>query len=130
MRKKPNGEYAFFTCGRKVFKTDTYAFVCGAILLGGNNASGDYKMHRYAGKFNAYQRVYVISGAKKEILDFLYYVITYWLAHLKRNSQGTTTRFIKLGQVTGMKVPLPPLAEQKRIVAKLEEILPLCDRLK
>ena len=128
--QKPDGNYAFFTCGREVFKTDTYAFDCDAILLGGNNASGDYKMHRYAGKFNAYQRVYVISGAAKDTLDFLYHVVTYWLGHLKRNSQGTTTRFIKLGQVTGMLIPFPPLEEQKRIVAKLEEILPLCDRLK
>ena len=128
--QKPDGNYAFFTCGREVFKTDTYAFDCDAILLGGNNASGDYKMHRYAGKFNAYQRVYVISGATKDTLDFLYHVVTYWLGHLKRNSQGTTTRFIKLGQVTGMLIPFPPLEEQKRIVAKLEEILPLCERLK
>ncbi len=67
-----NGEYAFFTCGREVFKTDTYAFDCDAILLGGNNASGDYKMHRYSGKFNVYQRVYVISSTEKNFLDYIY----------------------------------------------------------
>ena len=127
--QKSNGEYAFFTCGREVFKTDTYAFDCDAILLGGNNASGDYKIHRFEGKFNAYQRVYVINGVEKCILDYFFYVITYWLGYLKRNSQGTTTRFIKLGQVTGMLIPLPPLIEQKRIVLKLEQMLSYCDWL-
>ena len=126
----PNGAYAFFTCGVEVYKTKDYAFDCDAVLLGGNNASGDYKMHRYAGKFNAYQRVYVITDPPKETLDYLFYVIKWWLPSLKHNSQGTTTRFIKLGQVTGMLVPFPPLAEQKRIVAQLEELLPLCERLK
>ena len=126
----PNGAYAFFTCGVEVYKTKDYAFDCDAVLLGGNNASGDYKMHRYAGKFNAYQRVYVITDPPKETLDYLFYVIKWWLPSLKHNSQGTTTRFIKLGQVTGMLVPIPPLAEQKRIVAQLEELLPLCERLK
>ena len=128
--QNPMGMYAFFTCGVEVYKTDTYAFDCDAILLGGNNASGDYKMHRFCGKFNAYQRVYVISGQKKEILDYLYSVIKFWLPALKRGSQGTTTRFIKLGQVKEMLIPLPPLAEQKRIVEKLEQLLPLCERLK
>ena len=123
-----NGEYAFFTCGREVYKTDTYAFDGDAILLGGNNASGDYKMHRYFGKFNAYQRVYVISNRNSYLLDYLQFVIKYWLKYLKRNSQGTTTRFIKLSQVTGMFIPLPPLAEQKRIVAKIEELLPYVER--
>jgi len=125
----PNGAYAFFTCGVEVYKTKDYAFDCDAVLLGGNNASGDYKMHRYVGKFNAYQRVYVITDPPKETLDYLFYVIKWRLPSLKHNSQGTTTRFIKLGQVTGMLVPFPPLAEQKRIVAKLEELLPLCERL-
>lgn len=125
-----DGKYAFFTCGVEVYKTSKYAFNCDAILLGGNNASGDYKMHRYCGKFNAYQRVYVISNPPKETLDYLYHVIKWWLPSLKHNSQGTTTRFIKLGQVTGMLIPLPPLAEQRRIVEKLEEILPLCENLK
>nr|WP_318741970.1 restriction endonuclease subunit S [uncultured Treponema sp.] len=121
------GKYAFFTCGVEVYKTKQYAFDCDAILLGGNNASGDYKMHRYNGKFNAYQRVYVISGANKIILDYFEYVIKYWLPHLKKNSQGTTTRFIKLSQVNGMYVPLPPLAEQKRIVAAIEKFMPLIE---
>lgn len=121
------GKYAFFTCGVEVYKTKQYAFDCDAILLGGNNASGDYKMHRYNGKFNAYQRVYVISGANKIILDYFEYVIKYWLPHLKKNSQGTTTRFIKLSQVNGMYVPLPPLSEQKRIVAAIEKFMPLIE---
>ncbi|MBT9732723.1 hypothetical protein GPK64_12685, partial [Coprococcus eutactus] len=103
---------------------------CDAILLGGNNASGDYKMHRYVGKFNAYQRVYVISGADSIVLDYLYYVITFWLGHLKKNSQGTTTRFIKLGQVTGMLVPFPPYDEQKKILSAIEQLLKQCKRLK
>ena len=125
-----NGKYAFFTCGVEVYKTDTFEFDCDAVLLGGNNASGDYKIHRYCGKFNAYQRVYVISGQPTITLDYINQVIRYWLPFLKRGSQGTTTRFIKLGQVTGMMIPFPPLSEQKRIIARIKEILPMIDSLK
>ena len=121
-QKDDDGEYPFFTCGEEVYTTLDYAFDCDAILLGGNNASGDYKMHRYNGKFNAYQRVYVITGSNI-CLDYVFWIIKYWLPHLKTNSQGMTTRFIKIGQVTGMLVPFPPLAEQNRIAFKIEAIL-------
>lgn len=124
-----DGNFPFFTCGIEVYKTLEYAFDCDAILLGGNNASGDYKMHRYKGKFNAYQRVYVIADSPTHTLDYIYRVIQFWLPFLKTNSQGTTTRFIKLGQVTDMLIPLPPSLEQHRIVAKIEELLPYCDQL-
>ena len=47
-----------------------------------------------------------------------------------KNATGTAQKGFYLKQVEQLVIPLPPLAEQKRIVAKLEELLPLCERLK
>jgi len=63
------GQYPFFTCSRDIFAIDTYAFDCEAILLAGNNAVGDFNVKHYNGKFNAYQRTYVITvNEKKRVL--------------------------------------------------------------
>ena len=49
----------------------------------------------------------------------------------RSNSKGSAIKNIPPFEVLkNYLVPLPPLAEQKRIVARLEEILPLCERLK
>ena len=52
------------------------------------------------------------------------------LAEKKTLGKGASQGNLNLIFIREFLVPLPPLAEQKRIVAKLEEILPLCDRLK
>ena len=49
---------------------------------------------------------------------------------IEQYSKGETIKHLVQNALYAMWMPLPPLAEQKRIVAKLEEILPLCDRLK
>jgi len=54
----------------------------------------------------------------------------YFITTMKDQAGGTATPIINRGLWNSLLLPLPPLAEQKRIVAKLEEILPLCDRLK
>lgn len=50
--------------------------------------------------------------------------------YLAGNSIGTTMSNLNHSILKNLLIPLPPLAEQKRIVAKIEEILPLCDKLK
>ena len=124
-----NGSYPFFTCGREVYKTNTYAFDCDAILLGGNNASGDFKMHRYNGKFDAYQRVYVISCICSRCNDYLYLSIIMYLTYLQNISIGTTTKYLKLGQIQSLVISLPPFNEQQRIVARVENLLFQVDSL-
>ena len=52
------GKYKFFTCSREDFYIDSYAFDCEAILISGNGDVGFSKY--YKGKFNAYQRTYVL----------------------------------------------------------------------
>ncbi|MDD6143013.1 MAG: restriction endonuclease subunit S [bacterium] len=59
-----------------------------------------------------------------------FFTTPYAKAYLGGESVGTTMSNLNHKILSSMPVPLPPLAEQKRIVAKLEELLPLCERLK
>lgn len=58
----PNGEYPFFTCSQETFRTNTFSFDTECVLLAGNNANGIYPLKYFYGKFDAYQRTYVISA--------------------------------------------------------------------
>lgn len=62
---------------------------------------------------------------------YLKYAVQYACYHLNEdNVRGVAVKHLPIISINSLLIPLPPLAEQKRIVAKLEEILPLCERLK
>lgn len=83
-----NGEYPFFTCSRTPSRINTYAFDCEALLLAGNNAAGQYWVKHYVGRFNAYQRTYVLR-VKSGLCDYTYMkqVIQSRLLDLQRMSK-------------------------------------------
>jgi type I restriction enzyme S subunit len=118
------GEYPFFTCSRKISAINTYAFDCEAILLAGNNAVGDFNVKHYSGKFNAYQRTYVITINSTDVLAYryLYIAMKNHLGRFKEQSVGSGTKFLKLGMIKGMKIPLPMLSEQQCIVTKVDAL--------
>jgi type I restriction enzyme S subunit len=125
------GKYPFFTCSREIFSIDNYAFDCETILLAGNNAVGDFNVKHYNGKFNAYQRTYVITvNAQKRVLyRFLYFQMLKSLKKFKAQSVGAGTKFLKLGMIKNLEIALPSLDEQERIVATMDAVREETERL-
>ena len=118
------GRYPFFTCSRDIFAIDTYAFDCEAILLAGNNAVGDFNVKHYNGKFNAYQRTYVITVNEKNrvLYRFLYFQMLKSLKKFKTQSVGVGTKFLKLGMIKDLEIELPSLDEQQHIVSTMDSV--------
>ncbi|MBU1613299.1 N-6 DNA methylase, partial [Patescibacteria group bacterium] len=115
----PDGEYPFFTCAKDNTFIDTFSFDTEALLIAGNGDVGAVKY--YKGKFDAYQRTYVLSNFTNVNVKYLFQVLN---NSLKENMQlqklGNTMPYIKLGMLQTFLIPLPPLEIQEQIVAKLD----------
>ena len=119
-----NGLYPFFTCSPETYKINTYAFDTEAVLLAGNNANAVYPLKYYMGKFNAYQRTYVIEPKSAELADcrYLYYLVSFLLQKLKEASVGSATKFLTKQILENFQVKVPPLEEQKAIAKILSSL--------
>ena len=116
-----NGKYPFFTCAPEALKIDDYAFDTEAIILAGNNADGNFHIQHFKGKFNAYQRTYVIesSDENKVYTKYLYYALKTCLFHFKQISQGSATKFLTAKILNSFELPIPEIEIQKKIAGTL-----------
>ena len=75
--------------------------------------------------------LFVFRTIEKCTAKFILAYLTLNYTEINRGAYGSTNQtFLNLTKVSNYLIPLPPLAEQKRIVAKIEDLLPLCERLK
>ena len=117
-----NGRYPFFTCAKESYKIDSYAFDCEALLLAGNNAAGIYDVKHYKGKFNAYQRTYVLRLMNEKWSYILFKrQLEDKLRYLQSQSKGTNTRYLTLGILNELGFVVPPIAEQEQFAAFVEQ---------
>jgi len=116
------GKYPFFTCAQQPDKIDSFAFDDDVVLVAGNNARGNFHVSRYKGKFNAYQRTYVLTAKKGEDIDYLYYALKLELKRLREKSQGSQTKFLTMPILTNIVLNDIDYDEQVKISSVLSQI--------
>ena len=116
-----NGKYPFFTCAIEPLRIDTYSYDCECVLVAGN---GDLNVKYYSGKFDAYQRTYIIESCDKSKLyvPYMYYFLDKYVETLRKLSIGGVIKYIKLGNLTDAEIPIPELSIQKKIVFNLDKV--------
>ena len=113
------GEYPFFSCSSETLSIDTYSYDCECVLVAGN---GEFNVKYYNGKFDAYQRTYIIQSTNDRLsVAFLYRFMGMYVDRLKRQSIGTVIKYIKLGNLTDALIPLPPIDIQEQFVYLAEQ---------
>ena len=124
-----NGRYLFFTCAAEPIRCDNYSFEGKAILLAGNGDIGNISL--YDGKFEAYQRTYVLTITEEISTEYLYFYFKYrWVDYNTDKMFGTAIPYIRLGNLQNFPVPLAPAAEQQRIVDRIESLFTKLDEAK
>ncbi len=117
----PSGVYPFFTCAAQHTYSDVFSFDAEALLVAGNGDVGHVTY--YKGKFEAYQRTYVLTDFAGVSARYLYQALDGRLKRsVARKRLGNTMPYIKVGMLSEFVVPLPDLNEQSRIVEYLEQL--------
>ena len=118
-----NGTYPFYTCAKETYRINEYAFDTEALLVSGNGEHVGY-VHYYKGKFNAYQRTYVLDKFLENIF-YLYYALNQYLPkRILQTKSNSNTPYIVMETLANMGLLLPENNEQKAIA----EILMAADK--
>lgn len=131
-----NGRYRFYTCAKEFYYIDSYSFDTEALLISGNGANVGY-IHYYKGKFNAYQRTYVLDNFEENIIFIKYILEKNLKTRIEKEKNSGNTPYIVLSVLTDMVLQIPTLEEQEKIAdflssidSKIESIEKELERLK
>ncbi|GHP62767.1 restriction endonuclease subunit S [Helicobacter pylori] len=100
------GKYSFFTCSNNPLRCETYQFEGKHIIISGN---GNFHVTHYDGKFDAYQRTYVVNPNNPNHYVLIYLFVKSYTNYLKLQSRGSIIKFITKSDIENIKIVLPNL---------------------
>ena len=109
-----NGKYRFYTCAKEYSLIDKYAFDTEALLISGNGAYVGY-IHYYKGKFNAYQRTYVLDNFSQNIQFIKCYLEENLAKRINSEKKEGNTPYIVLSTLSDMVIKIPSKENQIKI---------------
>ena len=115
------GQYRFYTCAKDYYYIDDYAFDAEALLVSGNGENVGY-VHYYKGKFNAYQRTYVLTDFSVEINWLKHFMDMFLSARIANEVNLGNTPYIRLDTLTDMIINCPELPEQTAIASIISDM--------
>ena len=116
----PDGLYPFFTCARTNTFSDSFSFDKEAILIAGNGEVGNCQY--YVGKFEAYQRTYVLSDFKVIGLLLFQYLSYFFKQYVENQKQQGAMPYIKLKTLTDFCLFMPTDKSEQNKILKLLSI--------
>lgn len=115
------GKYPFFTCARERYTIDSFAFDTDALLISGNGANVGY-IHHYTGKFNAYQRTYVLDQFSENINYVHVFLDRFLSSRIDAEKKAGNTPYIVLSTLSDMEIFLPDETMMKNLVEMFAQI--------
>lgn len=110
------GKYKFFTCSKEALLCNEYAFDGKAVLIAGN---GDFNVKHFSGKFNAYQRTYVLIPEDRKYYGVIYLAATRLIDKFKTGSNGSIVKFITKDDIDNIMITIPNNDDYFKVINKI-----------
>lgn len=121
--KSDNGQYPFFVRSQTVEHIDSFHYDCEAVLTAGDGVGTGKVFHYINGKFDAHQRVYVMSQFKDVLGKYFYYWFSKnFFAEVAKCTAKSSVDSVRKQMIAGMVLLLPSAEEQQKIVGILSDI--------
>ena len=122
--KQEDGDYPFFVRSQEVEHISSYSYDGEAVLTAGDGVGTGKVFHYIQGRFDVHQRVYRITDFSNRLNGryFFYQFSTGFYNRIMSMTAKSSVDSVRLEMIAGMKIPMPPLSEQRAIAEALSDV--------